>query len=31
MTERIVDLDKTLYELTAQYPELIDRRGFEST
>lgn len=24
MNERALDLDKTLYELTAQYPELID-------
>ncbi len=24
MTEKIADLDKTLYELTEQYPELID-------
>ncbi|OGR51460.1 MAG: hypothetical protein A2049_00940 [Elusimicrobia bacterium GWA2_62_23] len=24
MTEKIIDLDKTLYDLTAQYPETID-------
>lgn len=24
MTEKILDLDKTLYEITGQYPELIE-------
>ncbi|HAT71701.1 MAG TPA: hypothetical protein DCS63_02665 [Elusimicrobia bacterium] len=24
MTEKIIDLDKTLYDLTARYPETID-------